>query len=209
MGVYGTESFLAVPRRKMFLAGSVVVRMEMGICSGNVLFTIQNIRDHPEFLTLINMDRSKWPRAAALVRMIPGLLLWGNWLTWLWRVLSVLILLVMLIFGLLLIFWDADDIALEMVDSPNIWTDGSREGKCTLLMGLRLQVRVWSVSEEYGDGRVDGCRHSVSVLGPLQSVPRAEFWGAIMALQAYYLCHLGIDSLSVSRTTGRLLDHGS
>ena len=24
-------------------------------------------------------------------------------------------------------FWDADDIALEMSDHPNIWTDGSRE----------------------------------------------------------------------------------
>ena len=24
-------------------------------------------------------------------------------------------------------FWDADDIALEMVDRPNIWADGSRE----------------------------------------------------------------------------------
>ena len=24
-------------------------------------------------------------------------------------------------------YWDADDIALEMSDSPNIWTDGSRE----------------------------------------------------------------------------------
>ena len=24
-------------------------------------------------------------------------------------------------------YWDADDIALEMAEYPNIWTDGSRE----------------------------------------------------------------------------------
>ena len=38
---------------------------------------------------------------------------------------------------------------------------------------------------------------------------RAEFWGAILALQACYPCHLGIDNLNVSGTFGRLLDHGS
>ena len=49
----------------------------------------------------------------------------------------------------------------------------------------------------------------MSVPGPLQSVQRAEFWGAILALQAYYPCYLGIDNLNVSRTIGRLLDHWS
>ena len=24
-------------------------------------------------------------------------------------------------------YWDADDVALEMTDHPNVWTDGSRE----------------------------------------------------------------------------------
>ena len=35
---------------------------------------------------------------------------------------------------------------------------------------------------------------------------RAEFWGAIVALQAYWPCHLGIDNLNVARSIGRLLD---
>ena len=35
---------------------------------------------------------------------------------------------------------------------------------------------------------------------------RAEFWGAIVALQAYWPCHLGIDNLNVVRSIGRLLD---
>ena len=31
--------------------------------------------------------------------------------------------------------------------------------------------------------------------------------GAIVALQAYWPCHLGIDNLNVARSIGRLLDH--
>ena len=40
----------------------------------------------------------------------------------------------------------------------------------------------------------------------MQTVQRAEFWGAIVALQAYWPCHLGIDNLNVVRSIGRLLD---
>ena len=36
---------------------------------------------------------------------------------------------------------------------------------------------------------------------------RAEFWGATVALQAYWPCHFGIDNLNVARSIGRLLDH--
>ena len=35
---------------------------------------------------------------------------------------------------------------------------------------------------------------------------RAEYSGAIVALQAYWPCHLGIDNLNVVRSIGRLLD---
>ena len=35
-----------------------------------------------------------------------------------------------------------------------------------------------------------------------------KFWGAIVALQAYWPCHLGIDNLNVVRSIGRLLDFG-
>ena len=44
------------------------------------------------------------------------------------------------------------------------------------------------------------------VPGVLQTVQRAEFWGATLALQAYWPCHLGIDILNVDRSIGRLLD---
>ena len=42
------------------------------------------------------------------------------------------------------------------------------------------------------------------VEGPRQ---RAEFWVAIVALQAYWPCHVGIDNLNVAGSIGRLLDH--
>ena len=45
--------------------------------------------------------------------------------------------------------------------------------------------------------------------GVMQTVQRAEFWGAILAMQAYWSCHLGIDNLNVARCIGRLLDHDS
>ena len=43
---------------------------------------------------------------------------------------------------------------------------------------------------------------------PLQTVQRAEFWGAILALQAFWLGHVGIDNLNVVRSIAGVLDHG-
>ena len=40
----------------------------------------------------------------------------------------------------------------------------------------------------------------------MQTVQRAEFWCAIVAMQAYWPCHLGIENLNVARGKGRLLD---
>ena len=49
----------------------------------------------------------------------------------------------------------------------------------------------------------------MSVPGVMQTVQRAEFWCAIIAMQAYWPCHLGIDNLHVARSVDRLLDHDS
>ena len=70
-----------------------------------------------------------------------------------------------------------------------------------LLQNLLLRV------EEYGDARLERCRAFLPVPGVMQTVQRAEFWGAILALQAYWSCHLGLDNLNVARSVGRLLDH--
>ena len=40
----------------------------------------------------------------------------------------------------------------------------------------------------------------------MRTVQRAEFWGAIVALQACWPCHFGIDNLNVARSIGCLLD---
>ena len=47
-----------------------------------------------------------------------------------------------------------------------------------------------------------------SVLGPLQTVQRAEFWCVILALQAAEAIHLGVDDLNVVRHARRLVDGG-
>ena len=65
---------------------------------------------------------------------------------------------------------------------------------------------VWGTAEEYGDARLERCRAFLPVPGVIQTFQRAEFWGAIVALQAYWPCHLGIDNLNVVRSIGRLLD---
>ena len=43
----------------------------------------------------------------------------------------------------------------------------------------------------------------------MQTYQRAEFWCAILAMLAYWPCHLGVDNLNVARTIGRLLDNDS
>ena len=73
---------------------------------------------------------------------------------------------------------------------------------------LAFDGAVWEVAEEYGDARLERCRAFLLVFGPLQSVQRAEFWGAIVALQSFWPCHLGFGDLNVARSIGRLLDHG-
>ena len=75
-----------------------------------------------------------------------------------------------------------------------------------MLLKLLLFVRCWRTAGEYGDARLDRCRAFLPVPGVMQTVQRAELWGAIVAMQAYWSCHLGIDNLNVAGTIGRLQD---
>ena len=56
------------------------------------------------------------------------------------------------------------------------------------------------------DPDVTSCWGFCSVLGPLQSVQRAEMWGVILALQSSRAVHLGVDNFGVVRHVGRLID---
>ena len=51
-----------------------------------------------------------------------------------------------------------------------------------LLLKLLLKVSVWGTAEEYGDARLERCRASMPVPGVMQTVQRAEFWGAIACI---------------------------
>ena len=105
--------------------------------------------------------------------------------------------------------------------TPCVWTDGSREdfpsggfemaGAGVYLPALEEAFlgTIWCTAEEHGDAHLDRCRAFMLVRGLLQTVQRAEFWGAILALQSFWPGHLGIDNLNVVRSFGRLLDHGS
>ena len=72
--------------------------------------------------------------------------------------------------------------------------------------GIAFDSSIWGTAEEYGDARLERCRAFLPVPGVMQTDQRAELWGAIVALQAYWPCHLGIDNLNVARTIGRLLN---
>ena len=99
------------------------------------------------------------------------------------------------------------------------WTDGSREdyssiggfevaGAGTYLPASEIAFdhSVWGTVEEYGDARLERCCAFLPVPGVLQSVQRAEFWGANCCFASLLPCHLGIDNLNVVRSIGSLLD---
>ena len=119
-------------------------------------------------------------------------------------------------------FWDQDDVQ-DMVDdvpvAPNIWTDGSREpiphldvefagaGAFVDSPAIIFDSNHWGHAQDL-DGQQEGNSHIFSgVLGPIQSVQRAEYWGVILALQAYSGIHIGIDILNVLRGVAALLSH--
>ena len=73
---------------------------------------------------------------------------------------------------------DADDVALEIPEHPNIWTDGSREDFSSIdgfeVAGAGVYLpasevafdhSVWGTVEEYGDARLERCRAFLPVPG--------------------------------------------
>ena len=195
--------------------------------------SLQHIRELHEFATLLYLDRSKWPRC----------LLWHGWLPGLsgisesdpWAI----------SFGDLAFSklerclgaypvdfaagsWtppenlDADDIALEMSDHPNIWTDGSREdfssvggfevagaGVYLPASGVAFDSSIWGTAEEYGDARLERCRAFLPVPETMQTVQRAEFWGVFLLCRRTGLVIQLLIILNVAKTIGRLLDKDS
>ena len=107
----------------------------------------------------------------------------------------------------------------DVPGAPNIWTDGSREpiphldvetagaGAFVHSPAIIFDSHHWGHAQDLDDPH-EGSSHIFSgVLGPIQSVQRAEYWGVILALQAYSGVHIGIDNLSVLRGGAALLSH--
>ena len=86
-------------------------------------------------------------------------------------------------------FWDAEDLASEIGEHPCVWTDGSGEdyptggfevagaGVYLPAPELAKEGAIWGTVEENGDGQV-------------------SFWCAILAVQAFWPGHSGIDYTS-------------
>ena len=107
----------------------------------------------------------------------------------------------------------------DVPENPNIWTDGSREpiphldveiaGACAFIHSpaFVFDSHTWGHAQDLDDPH-EGSSHIFSgIPGPIQSVQRAEYWGVILALQAYSGVHIGIDNLNVLRGVAALLSH--
>ena len=194
--------------------------------------SLQHVRDLPEFAYLLFLDCSKWPRCLLSHGWLPGLSGINSKDPWAASFGDLSSFHLERCLGACPVdfdnywappeYWDADDVALEVSDHPNIWTDGSREdfssiggfevagaGVYLSAAEVAFEGAVWGVAEEKGDARLERCRVFLSVPGVMQTVQRAEFWGAILANQAYWPCHLFIDNLNVARSIGCLLDYDS
>ena len=206
----------------------------MGTCCGCALpspppsLPLQHVRELPEFAYFMSLDRSKWLRCLLWHGWLPGLsgvsdgdpwassfgILLSVSLSGVW----VLIRLTFLVPGLLLnigmltiLLWRSWIILkfglmvagrISLLSACLMWL---------VLVYICLLLKLLLIAR-YGElqkslvMRLERCRAFLPVPGVMQTVQRAEFWGAIVALQAYWPCHLGIDNLNVARAIGRLLD---
>ena len=106
--------------------------------------------------------------------------------------------------------------------TPNIWSNGSWEPIPHLDVEV-LGAGAFTHDLAYTCGNHNGVMLRVSTgnsraaqvcifassLGPRQRVQRAEYWGVILALQAFPGIHIGIDHMNVIGGVAKLLDKGS
>ena len=189
------------------------------------------LRNQPEFLPLMSRDRTHWPRCLLWHGWLPGLS--SRALGTPWAVASSDLASSCLENALGPYprctssawhpFWDQDDVQ-DMVDdvpvAPNIWTDGSWEpiphldveiagaGAFVHSPAIIFDSNHWGHAQDLDDPH-EGSSHIFSgIPGPIRSVQRAEYWGVILALQAYSGIHIGIDNMNVLRGVAALLSHG-
>ena len=157
------------------------------------------IRENPEFHDLMREDKAHWPRC----------LLWHGWLPmlsgvngaspWAADASESAFYLVETALGQyssrLVSEWslpdgfDADEVSLRLPDSPDIWSDGGMvldsvtggAGMFAHQSEFCWRDRRWGHVDRVQTVGVDhSCRAFVSVIGPLQTVQRAELWGSFL-----------------------------
>ena len=106
-------------------------------CTSPSPHPLQHVREPPEFAHLLSLNRSNWPRCLLWHGWVLGLSGLGDKDPWATSFGDLASFHLERCLGAYLVdidgcwtppeFWDADDIALEMSEHPNIWTDGSRE----------------------------------------------------------------------------------
>ena len=186
------------------------------------------LRNSPEFLPLLSRDRTNWPRCLLWHGWLPGLSSRTTGTPWAIASSDLASSCLENALGSYPLsassawhpFWDQDDVR-DMVDdvpvAPNIWTDGSREpiphldveiagaGAFVHSPSIIFDSHYWGHAQDLDDPH-EGSSHIFSgILGPFQSVQRAEYWGVILALQAYSYIHIGIDNPNVLRGVAAVL----
>ena len=232
MGEFGKVFFWGRPEMLRLGAVFVVKRSGDGHLFLDCTFPpIVHVGELPEFMPLMTRDRSKWLRCLLWHGWLLGLSDAGErdpWAAYLGLLADRSLEQVLSAypvddsdFWAPPDFWDADDLALGWriippfglmavgEDHPIGGFELADAGVFLPAPEEAMRGARWGTAEEHGDAWLVRCRVFMPVPGPLQTVQRAELWGAILALQAFSPGHLGIDNLNVVRSIGRSLDHGS
>ena len=108
-----------------------------------------------------------------------------------------------------------------LADAPDVWSDGSLVlngfsgvgfagcgvyAHCSGDAWFRRQSGHLDLLPPLPDGSGEACRLYFSVLGPLQTVQRADIWGVLVALQGCTRMHVGVDNLNVVRHVSRIIN---
>ena len=202
--------------------------MGMVIFSGSALTLLwSRFVKKPEVHDLVQRDKSIWPRCLLWHGWLPALAYPGGRFPWAETAEAIASHKLESAYGAhsaeVLREWNLSQRSLSASRAslyPNVWTDGSLvadevvgtssagavayahdSGSCWFLRSWG-HLDMLPNDQELGGER---CSLYSSLPGPLQSVQRAEMWGAVLALQATSAVHLGVDSLHVVRHVSRIL----
>ena len=160
-----------------------------------------DLRESPEFSSLINLSKDIWPRFMLWHDSLPGLTRQSAH-PWARNIQEVARYRLDCALGsydpepcrgwVLDEHFDAAEVVDCMPDYPNMWSDGScvtddladifvaGSGVFSAESGMAWNIRAWGHLDDValdGRDREEGCRVLFSVPGPLQSVQRADLWG--------------------------------